>query len=119
MFLEHPYKDGQRKDWTESIYRLSGLQEGMLFHGLYEQGGGAYIEQLGCDLVEPDLVSVRRSWELLLKGHSILRSAFYNDAFSIPVQCVYREIEMPVEELDYRGMSIEEQGVAIKAYKAE
>ena len=25
----------------------------MLFHGLYQQEGGAYIKQLGCDLVDP------------------------------------------------------------------
>src|ERR1022692_2222466 len=36
------------KDIT-SIYRLSGLQEGMLFHGLYDSSG-SYIEQFACDL---------------------------------------------------------------------
>ena len=28
-----------------SIYRLSGLQQGMLFHGLYDERSGGYIEQ--------------------------------------------------------------------------
>jgi amino acid adenylation domain-containing protein/non-ribosomal peptide synthase protein (TIGR01720 family)/FkbM family methyltransferase len=117
-FLDEPYKNTTRRESIEGLYRLSGLQQGMLFHGLYDRRAGAYIEQLGCDLKKPDLKAFRKSWENLLKRHTILRSGFYHDAFNVPVQCVYKNVEVPLEILDFRGVSEEEQAKAIKRYEA-
>jgi amino acid adenylation domain-containing protein/non-ribosomal peptide synthase protein (TIGR01720 family) len=116
-FLDESYKGKKRKEWIESLYRLSGLQQGMLFHSLYDGRAGAYTEQFGCDLAGVNLGVVSRSWQKVLQHHSILRSAFYYDVFSVPVQCVYREVDLPVEVLDYRAMSEEEQAAAIKEYR--
>ena len=44
-----------RRESVEGLYRLSGLQQGMLFHALYDSRAGAYTEQLSCDLINPDL----------------------------------------------------------------
>ncbi|GAA4316755.1 hypothetical protein GCM10023149_13960 [Mucilaginibacter gynuensis] len=87
-----------------AIYRLSGLQEGMLFHSLYDNGSGNYIEQFTCDLVDLDVDVLTASWAAIIKQHSILRSGFFYDEFSIPVQCVYNEVTLPVEVLDYREL---------------
>ena len=100
-----------------SIYRLSGLQQGMLFHGLYDNYG-SYIEQFGCDLIRVKIEALLASWSEVIKRHSILRSAFYYDSFSVPVQCVYREVTLPVEELDYRGMDKQAQEAALKEYES-
>ena len=100
-----------------SIYRLSGLQQGMLFHGLYDNYG-SYIEQFGCDLVGAKVEALLASWSAIIKRHSILRSAFYYDSFSVPVQCVYKDVTLPVEELDYRGMDEQAQQEALKDYQA-
>ena len=117
-FLEEPYLEGTRKDEIEDICRLSGLQQGMLFHGLYDEGSGSYIEQLSCDLSGVNREALLASWAAVIKKHSILRSAFYYDSFSLPVQCVYREAKLPVEELDYRGMEQQAQQEALAAYEA-
>ncbi|MEO7533118.1 MAG: amino acid adenylation domain-containing protein, partial [Ferruginibacter sp.] len=117
IFLAEPFKNKSRKDWIESIYRLSGLQQGMLFHSLYAGGEVAYMEQFGCDLVGMDMDVIGKSWEKVLKHHTILRSAFYYDAFSIPVQCVYRDIDMPLEMLDYRAKNKEDQARAAQQYR--
>jgi amino acid adenylation domain-containing protein len=101
-----------------SIYRLSGLQQGMLFHGLYDERSGGYIEQLSCDLSGLNLKVLLDSWSEVIKHHSILRSAFYYDSFSVPVQCVFREVKLPLEELDYREMGEAAQEEALKAYEA-
>ena len=58
------------------------------------------------------------SWTEVIRGHSILRSAFYNDVFSMPVQCVFRDVTLPVTELDYRGMAEAAQEAAIQEYQA-
>jgi hypothetical protein len=105
------------KDLIEGLYRLSGLQHGMLFHGLYDNGAGDYVKQFACDLVDVNLELLSSSWQHVLKNHSILRSAFIYDEFTVPVQCVFREVELPINLLDYRSLSSEEQGIAINNYE--
>ncbi|MHA4812691.1 condensation domain-containing protein, partial [Flavitalea flava] len=94
----------------------SGLQEGMLFHSLYDQRAGAYIEQFSGQIQKLDPAAFRKSWETIVARHSILRSGFYADVFSIPVQVVYRQAAIPMEILDWRMMPASEQEAAIKAY---
>ncbi|RZK77834.1 MAG: amino acid adenylation domain-containing protein, partial [Pedobacter sp.] len=101
----------------DSIYRLSGLQHGILFHALYDKTAGAFIEQLSCDLVGADVDVYKRSWDNILRNHTILRSSFNYDEFSIPVQCVYREVQLPIEELDYSNLTGDDQVAAIQAYE--
>ena len=88
----------------ESIYPLSSLQQGMLFHGLYDQSAGAYINQFKCDLIQPDLTAFEKSWNNILLKHTILRSAFFHDDFSVPMQCVFKEVSIPIHLHDLRGL---------------
>ena len=110
------HSEKRSKD-ISSIYGLSGLQQGMLFHGLYDQRAGAYIEQLRCDLINPDLDYFRKSWRHVLQRHSILRSAFYYDEFKIPVQCVYRQVELPLELVDFRNLDDAQQKAALEKFE--
>ncbi|HSU50799.1 MAG TPA: amino acid adenylation domain-containing protein, partial [Segetibacter sp.] len=117
-FLEELVNGQKRKDLIEGMYRLSGTQQGMLFHSLYNKEAGAYMEQLICDLVAPDITAVQKSWKIVIDQHSILRSAFYYDAFSIAVQCVFKKVELPVAVLDFQDLPGAEQSLAIDNFKA-
>ncbi|MEZ4692103.1 MAG: condensation domain-containing protein [Ignavibacteria bacterium] len=86
----------------------------MLFHALYDSESGAYTEQLSCYMNKPDIDILKKSWNYLLKDHSILRSGFYFEEFSIPVQCVYKNAELPLTVLDYSNMNSDEQAAALK-----
>ncbi len=112
-----PVTGSTRKDLIDGLYPLSGLQQGMLFHGLYDGKVGAYLEQFGCDLIGADIEIFTKTWEYIIKSHSILRSAFYYDKFNVPVQCVFKEIKLPVEVLDYSSMSPEQQQSAIRLFE--
>jgi len=116
-FLSGKTSIDKRSKNISAIYRLSGLQEGMLFHGLYDERVGAYTEQFTCDLNNPDLNHLSKSWQQVLKNHSILRSGFYYDAFTMPVQCVYKEVKLPVEIVDYSHLSETDQATAIKEFE--
>ncbi|HET9276550.1 MAG TPA: condensation domain-containing protein, partial [Flavitalea sp.] len=116
-FVNESWQGKPRKESIESLYRLSGLQQGMLFHGLYDEGGAGYINHFWCDLIDPDLNNLNKSWNYVLRRHSILRSGFYHDSLSIPVQTVYREAKLPIRIVDYRGMSEDEQSNAVKSYE--
>ena len=113
------FLDAKGRDKISDLYRLSPLQKGILFHHLYDEDGKAYMEQLRVDFPEGiDLVAFRAAWEDLLKHHTILRSGFFADALSIPVQCVFKEVSLPFEVLDYSYLSTEEQEAHLTAFLA-
>jgi amino acid adenylation domain-containing protein/non-ribosomal peptide synthase protein (TIGR01720 family) len=118
-FLNGKINGVARNQQIESIYRLSGLQEGMLFHSLFDKGSSAYKERFSWDLfnVKTDLLS--ESWNHILKKHSILRTAFYSDVFSISVQCVYKDVELPISWIDLRHLDQKEQASEIKKLESE
>jgi amino acid adenylation domain-containing protein/non-ribosomal peptide synthase protein (TIGR01720 family) len=111
-FVSEPNKKGR----IESIYPLSSLQEGMLFHGLLSSGSGTYINQLTLDLHQVDITLFSKGWESVLQTHNILRSAFYHDDLNIPIQCVYRQAELELTVLDYTSLSEEQQNDALNEY---
>jgi amino acid adenylation domain-containing protein/non-ribosomal peptide synthase protein (TIGR01720 family) len=119
QFLDAPYtRGGTRRDHITGLYRLSSLQEGMLFHGLYDGNTGVYMQQLCCTLDAPDIAVLKDSWKHLLQHHSVLRSSFFANVFRIPVQCVHAQVTIPFEELDYRQLSATAQEAAWTAYEA-
>jgi amino acid adenylation domain-containing protein/non-ribosomal peptide synthase protein (TIGR01720 family) len=117
VFLKEEYNGKPRREQVESMYRLSGLQQGMLFHNLYDKTSGAYIEQLSADLTDVQQQSFLGAWQEVLKNHSILRSGFYHKQLAIAVQCVYKQVTLPFEVLDLSGLDQEEQEKAILDYK--
>ncbi|MGB8192824.1 MAG: amino acid adenylation domain-containing protein, partial [Chitinophagaceae bacterium] len=116
-FLEETINGQHRKNIIEGLYRLSPLQEGVLFHGLYDTNGGAYLLQKSCELGALDLSVFQRSWNELMQRHSILRSSFYHNAFRIPVQAVYSNIKMPVVLIDYTHLNEAEQAEQVHLFE--
>ncbi|MBK8552373.1 MAG: hypothetical protein IPL53_15415 [Ignavibacteria bacterium] len=67
-FLTESYNGKVRRENFESIYRLSGLQQGILFHGLYDGGEETYIRQLSCNFLKVDTDVFHKSWALVMSG---------------------------------------------------
>src|SRR6185437_11277098 len=89
--------------YIEDIYPLSPMQEGMLFHTLYEPEGGVYVEQFNCVLSGGvDLSTLRKAWEMVVDRHSALRSGFNWGGKSRPLQVVRKEVELDWVETDWR-----------------
>ncbi|RAJ29236.1 non-ribosomal peptide synthetase [Pedobacter cryoconitis] len=119
-YLEHAEAPETRKrhQGISAIYRLSGLQEGMLFHGLYDGGAAAYLEQFTCDLSQVNTGLLQESWKLLLQRHTILRSSFDYESLGMPVQCVHEEVVLPFQVVDFRQHSPEIQQAEIASFIA-
>jgi len=83
-----------------SAYRLTSLQEGMLFHGLLDKHSGAYIEQLSAKISDFDRDAFVRSWNHVIKGHTALRTAFFHTDMKFPWQGVSEHLEIPLIEFD-------------------
>ncbi|MGD2115523.1 MAG: condensation domain-containing protein, partial [Acidobacteriota bacterium] len=89
---------------VETIYRLTPMQEGLLFHSLSDPEVGLYVEQATCT-VEGDLnpALLRRAWERVVAHHPALRASFHWRGVERPVQVVRRGVELPWREEDWRG----------------
>ncbi len=99
-----------KKKNIEDIYPLSPMQQGLLFHSLYEPKSGVYFNQLSCTLGENLNVSaLEQAWQQVVDRHPVLRTAFHWKRREQPFQVVYREVKLPIEHLDWRGVSLEEQ----------
>ncbi|EKT4465671.1 amino acid adenylation domain-containing protein [Pseudomonas putida] len=85
-------------------YPLSPMQQGMLFHGLYSEARGDYINQLQVRIDGLDPQRFQRAWQATLDAHDSLRSQFHWPADQAqPLQLVLRDVRLPFELLDLRG----------------
>ncbi|MCU7250416.1 non-ribosomal peptide synthetase [Pseudomonas koreensis] len=101
----------------EDIYPLSPMQQGMLFHTLYEQGTGTYINQLCVDVDGLDPERFRAAWQATMDAHDILRSGFiWQGELQEQLQIIHRRLELPYTLLDWRERNDIAQ--ALKAFTA-
>ncbi|HEX8458762.1 MAG TPA: amino acid adenylation domain-containing protein, partial [Pyrinomonadaceae bacterium] len=92
------------------IYRLSPMQEGMLFHALYTPGADAYFRQLSYRLEGAlDLAAFERAWQQVLERHAALRTSFYWQDLDQPLQVVQQKTPVPLELQDWKALSAGEQ----------
>lgn len=84
------------------LYPLSPMQQGMLFHTLYEQASDDYVNQVRVLVQGLDPQRFRRAWEDALQAHDILRTSFHWQAeLEQPVQIVQRQLALPFRVLDW------------------
>ncbi|NIF30501.1 AMP-binding protein, partial [Pantoea sp. Tr-811] len=86
------------------IYPLAPMQQGMLFHSLYEQAAQSYIMQLRVDVQGLDVERFQHAWQAALDAHPILRTGFaWQGELQYPVQVVQRSVALPFAHHDWRG----------------
>jgi hypothetical protein len=105
---------------VESVYPLSPMQEGMLYHTIYAPGSGAYVGQVSFRLPgRIDLDAYRRAWRTVIERHAALRTIFLWKEVKRPAQVVRCEVELPLEQLDWRGIGAQQQDAQLRAYLAQ
>ncbi|MBA5828019.1 hypothetical protein H3259_25595, partial [Escherichia coli] len=64
-------------DDIEDSYPLSSLQQGILFHALYDLDPAAYFQQFSFVVRGPlQVPALRQAWAHALERHPVLRTAF-------------------------------------------
>ena len=98
------------KENIEDIYELSPLQQGMVFHSITSPDSSVYVEQLTCTLEgDFDASAFRQAWLRMVRRHGILRSAVQWEGLDKPYQVIFRQVDVPWEQLDWRHIPGEEQ----------
>jgi surfactin family lipopeptide synthetase C len=94
----------------EDIYQLAPIQEGLLFHTLYEPHSAMYIEQFSYTIQgQFDVAAFRRAWQLMIARHQVLRAGFFWEDLDAPLQVVQKQAELPFALLDWRQLPPAEQ----------
>ena len=94
----------------ESTYRLSPMQQGMLFHNLYAPQSGVFIQQVIGTLREPlDTGAFSAAWQRVIDRHPMLRTSFHWEGLDEPVQGAREAVALPIEQHDWSGLTAAEQ----------
>lgn len=101
----------------EDIYPLSPLQQGLLFHTLYAPESQMYFEQWSCSLYgNLNLAALQQAWQEVIQRHPVLRTAFNWQNLDEPVQIVRRQVKLPWQQYDWRGLSPSEQSQQLEKF---
>ncbi|MFL8990198.1 amino acid adenylation domain-containing protein [Pseudomonas sp. QLc11A] len=98
----------------EDVYPLTPMQQGMLFHTLYEPQAEAYINQLRLDIQGLELAAFGRAWQAAINRHDILRSSFHWLGLECAHQVIHRQIDLQLQvieatDLDLDALAAEER----------
>ncbi|WP_159064285.1 non-ribosomal peptide synthetase, partial [Streptomyces canus] len=98
----------------EDILPLAPLQEGLLFHSVYDEGElDPYVVQMSFDIDGAlDTAALRAAAEKLLARHANLRVAFRQRKNGDWAQLVMREVRLPWSERDLTGLPEAERAEA-------
>ena len=89
---------------VQDIYPLAPLQEGILFHHLLSAGGRCLSAADRCWRLTAAqrLEAVLAALQAVIDRHDILRTAVLWEGLPQPVQVVWRQAPLPVEEVSAR-----------------
>lgn len=94
----------------QDLYELSPVQQGLLFHSLYASELALYFTQVGFTIHgDLNVVAFERAWQQVVARHTVLRTSFYWEEIDKPLQVVYRNVKVPLEQQDWRGIDPVEQ----------
>jgi amino acid adenylation domain-containing protein/non-ribosomal peptide synthase protein (TIGR01720 family) len=94
----------------QDIYELTPLQQGILFHSLYAPDTAVYFVQLGYSLRgKLDAIAFERAWQTVVARQTILRTAFYWEDLEKPLQVVNKNVNLVLQQYNWRDKNIEEQ----------
>ena len=99
----------------EDIYPLAPMQQGILFHSLYDADASAYVYQMLLDIEGLDVARFQQAWQRVVDRHEVLRAGFIwgRDGLDTPLQVIHRQLTLEMPEVDLRHE--QDQAVAMEA----
>ncbi len=93
------------------------MQQGMLFHTLYEPKSGVYLEQFCLTLYgNLDISGFEQAWIQVVKRHAVLRTFVIWEKQEKPLQIVCKQVDLPWTNYDWRSLSAKEQQQRLEAF---
>jgi amino acid adenylation domain-containing protein/FkbM family methyltransferase len=94
------------------------MQAGMLFHSLYDESPGTFLEQISCSIRGDFYIDLfEKSWNELLKQNDIFRTILIPQKASQPLQMVLRECQVIFHYEDIQHLTGKQQEDFLKTYQ--
>lgn len=104
----------------QDLYPLSPMQQGMLFHALYQPGSRAYFEQMSYEIQgELDLEIFKQSWRKLHDRHDALRTVFVYKKTEQLLQMVLKQRDLEFDYIDLSALTPAQQSERLEQYLQE
>lgn len=101
----------------ESIYPLSSMQEGMLFHTLYAPNSEVYFEQFVFNLNgKLNISAFEQAWQRVVELHPVLRTFFVWKNRQHPLQVACKSVNLPWHIYDWRFLQEAEQKERLETF---
>jgi hypothetical protein len=101
----------------QDIYELTPIQQGILFHCIYAPESGFYFVQKIFTLCgNLNFVAFNCAWQQVVAQHTSLRTGFYWEEINKPLQVVYEQVEVSIEQQDWRGLNPVEQQQQLESF---
>ncbi|NRT44807.1 amino acid adenylation domain-containing protein/non-ribosomal peptide synthase protein (TIGR01720 family) [Clostridium beijerinckii] len=91
----------------EDFYPMSDIQLGMVYHGLKDSDKAIYHDQFQYQLKIKNfnLNIFKKAMALLVSKHTMLRTGFNIEDFDIPMQIIYKNVKLDIEEIEISALS--------------
>ncbi|MFS0516458.1 amino acid adenylation domain-containing protein [Nostoc sp. UIC 10607] len=101
----------------EDIYPLSSVQQGILFHSVYEREAGVYFEQMLFKIHgHLNISALQQAWQQLVDFQPVLRTSFHWENLEQPLQIVHQQVALPWEVHDWQSLSPVEQQQQLETF---
>jgi hypothetical protein len=102
---------------VEDIYELTPVQKGMLFHCLYASESALYFFHHTLTLHgNPNVEAFEQAWQQVVDRHTILRTGFYWEDIDNPLQVVYKQVKITLNQYDWRDVEQAKQQERLKSF---
>ncbi|NEP37202.1 condensation domain-containing protein, partial [Moorena sp. SIO3B2] len=110
----------QKNKNIESLYPLSPMQEGLLFHTLYDNNSSVYFEHIVLTISgQVNQETLKKSWQQVVQRHGVLRTMFVWEGRKQPLQVVRKQVDLPWSYLDWQELSSTEQQQKLETFLRE
>jgi len=109
-----------KKENIKDMYRLSPMQEGILFHYFLEPDTAAYFQQFEFKIDGPLAIDLlQKSFDLLVERHDVLRTTFVFEKVKRPLQVVFKSWPKELQVYDLSGLTTAQQEARVEQIKKE
>ncbi|MCK4258178.1 MAG: amino acid adenylation domain-containing protein, partial [Halanaerobiales bacterium] len=106
---------------NSDIYPLTPIQEGLLFHNIYdEDSNNYYYEQLCyCFKGKIDVEQLKKAWQIMINRYDVLKAQFFFKDIDRPIQVFAEEINAKIEDFDISNLDKEDQEAFVERFKKQ
>ncbi|WP_162603898.1 non-ribosomal peptide synthetase, partial [Streptomyces sp. CS014] len=118
--LDQQALDALAADSVEDVHPLSPLQQGILFHGMLDEGAGVYFQRVRWSIEgDLDVDRMKAAWQATVDRHAMLRTSVRLRDTGEPLQLVHRGVRLPFGHEDLSGLDPRSREHAIDRFMEE